>query len=59
MKYGFFGMISMMGYAEWQEMLVTGAIALFVGFMGAAGGFLAKLLTNWLKRKWKIFRTKN
>lgn len=55
-KYCFVGMISMMAFAGWQEMLVTGAIALFVGFMGAAGGFLARLATNYLKRRWpKIF----
>lgn len=57
-KYGFVGMISVIGYAGWQELLVTGAAALFLGFMGALGGFTSKLLTNWLKRKWDIFRTK-
>ncbi|KKN74680.1 hypothetical protein LCGC14_0388820 [marine sediment metagenome] len=32
--------------------------ALLLGFAGAVGGFLARLLTNYLKKRWEIFRTK-
>ena len=57
-KYGLVGMLSMIGYAGWQELLVTGATAIFVGFLGAFGGFVARLMTNWLKRTWDVFKTK-
>jgi len=60
LKYGFVGMILSIGTAELVELLVTGVAALVVGFAGALGGFIAKLVTNRLKRTWpKLFKPDN
>ena len=53
MKYCIVGILPGL-YLGWGDL----ATALILGFAGGFGGFLAKLLTNYLKKRWKIFRTK-
>lgn len=57
-KYVLVGMIPAIAWVNWAEIAITSGLALLAGFMTAFGGFLAKFLTNWLKKKWTIFRTK-
>lgn len=48
-KYCFIGLIPGVVIA-WGDMLW----AFILGFLGAMGGFLAKLLTNYLKKRFKL-----
>ena len=57
-KYILVGMIPAMVWVNWADIAITSVLALLAGFMTAFGGFVARLLTNWLKKKWSIFRTK-
>jgi len=52
MKYCIVGIIPGL-YLGWGDI----AMALILGFVGALGGFFARLLTNYLKKRWEIFRT--
>lgn len=46
-------------WINWSEIAVTSIIAVLAGFSTAVGGFLARLLTNYLKREWpKLFQIK-
>ena len=57
-KYISVALIPTIIWINWFEIAMTGGLALLAGFMTACGGFLARLLTNWMKRKWNIFRSK-
>ena len=56
-KYMIVGLIPTAILISWSEMVMTGGLAVLAGFATALGGFFARLLTNWLKRKWEIFKT--
>jgi len=58
-KYMFVAMVGGGLFISWTDVAMTGGLALLAGFFTAVGGLLAKLFTNWLKRKWAIFRTKD
>jgi len=57
-KYITVGAILSPVWFKWTEMISTAGEALFVGFMGAVGAFLGRIVVNWLRGKFPIFRSK-
>lgn len=57
-KYMVVAMIPAAIVITWSEVVMTGGLAVLAGFFSAFGGFIARLLTNWMKRRWDIFRLK-
>ena len=53
-KYMIVGMIPTAIVITWSEIVMTGGLAVLAGFWTAFGGFMAKLLANWLKRKFHL-----
>ncbi len=49
MKYGIIGSVPGF-FIGWDDL----GVAFILGFVGAMGGFLAKLLSNYLKKRFKL-----
>lgn len=53
-KYMVVAMIPAAIVITWSDIVITGGLAVLAGFSTAFGGFLAKLLTNWIKKKYNL-----
>lgn len=54
-KYGLVGVVTSVSGFRIFDLIPDLLIAFFIGFVGAMGGFLAKLLTNFIKKKLNLW----